>query len=57
MHLMWWWQPLLRYFGFPSFLRIWKMDIVAWMYLYSGFCSIRGEITPRTCSLCPSGPE
>ena len=19
MHLMWWWQPLLRYFGFPSF--------------------------------------
>ena len=26
MHLMWWWQPLLRYFGFPSFLRIWKMD-------------------------------
>ena len=26
MHLMWWWQPLLRYFGFPSFLRIWKRD-------------------------------
>ena len=26
MHLMWWWQPLLRYFEFPSFLRIWKMD-------------------------------
>ena len=26
MHLMWWWQPLLRYFGFPSFLCIWKMD-------------------------------
>ena len=26
MHLMWWWQPLLRYFGFPSFLRIRKID-------------------------------
>ena len=26
MHLMWWWQILLRYLGFPSFLRIWKMD-------------------------------
>ena len=26
MHLMWWWQPLLRYFGFPSVLRIWKVD-------------------------------
>ena len=25
-HLMWWWQPLLRYFEFSSFLRIWKMD-------------------------------
>ena len=26
MHLMWWWQPLLRYLEFPSFLRIGKMD-------------------------------
>ena len=26
MHLMWWWQPLLRYFGFSSFLRIWRVD-------------------------------
>ena len=26
IHLMWWWQPLLRYFGSPSFLRIRGMD-------------------------------
>ena len=30
MHLMWWWQPLLRYFGFPSFLRIQGMDYNGW---------------------------
>ena len=30
MHLMWWWQPLLRYFGFPSFLRIWWVDYSGW---------------------------
>ena len=30
MHLMWWWQPLMRYFRFPSFLRVWRMDYSGW---------------------------
>ena len=30
IHLMWWWQPLLRYFGSPSFLRIRGMDYSGW---------------------------
>ena len=30
MHLMWWWQPLMRYFRFPSFLHIWRMDYSGW---------------------------
>ena len=30
MHLMWWWQPLMRYFRFPSFLRVWRMDCNGW---------------------------
>ena len=30
VHLMWWWQPLLRYFGFSFFLRAWKGDYSSW---------------------------
>ena len=30
MHLMWWWQPLMRYFRLPSFLRVWRMDYSGW---------------------------
>ena len=30
IHLMWWWQPLLRYFGSPSFLRIQGMNYSGW---------------------------
>ena len=30
MHLMWWWQPLMRYFRFPSPLLVWRMDYSGW---------------------------
>ena len=30
VHLMWWWQPLLRYFGFPFFLHTWREDYSSW---------------------------
>ena len=30
VHLMWWWQPLLGYFGFPFFLRAWREDYSSW---------------------------
>ena len=30
VHLMWWWQSLLGYFGFPFFLRAWREDYSSW---------------------------
>ena len=30
MHLIWWWQPLLGYFGSPFFLRAWRGDYSSW---------------------------
>ena len=30
VHLMWWWQPLLGYFGSPFFLRAWSEDYSSW---------------------------
>ena len=30
MHLMWWWQPFMRYFRFPSSLRVWRMNCNSW---------------------------
>ena len=30
VHLMWWWQPLLGYFGSPFFLRAWREDYSSW---------------------------
>ena len=30
VHLMWWRQPWLRYFGFPFFLCTWREDYSSW---------------------------
>ena len=30
VHLMWWWQPLLGYFGSPFFLRVWSEGYSSW---------------------------
>ena len=30
VHLIWWRQLLLRYFGFPFFLRTWREDYSSW---------------------------
>ena len=57
IHLIWWWQPFMRYFRFPSSFVFRGWTTVAGAHFWSRFCNVWGGITPRTRFLCPSGPK